>query len=320
MLNKCWKRLAVVLAVGTVLAVGLVGCNEAEVPEAEVIESEVVSETVSEEVSEEVTSEAESESVEEENGGVEYVNFNDKYELMAYLKGLKKTIVIDYDFSKGTEQAIISNGGKYTLKDDNNMLSVISTNKTITDIESHNKYFYAQEPVTDDGRWSIFIQTTGADLEVSFTVMYDDGTSEDFTIYVTLGEDAAEGIGQASTSEVETVQFSNVDELVAYLTGLNKTSIVEFNFSVDENSQSIIPNGAKYTMQRGERLHVVSAKEVESVDANVDNIVIIEPFIENVWAVGVYNSGTDMEVSFTVNYKDGTSEDFTIYVTVDEVM
>ena len=131
MLNKCWKRLAVVLVVGTVLAVGLVGCNEAEVPEAEVIESEVVSETVSEEVSEEITSEAESESAEEENGGVEYFNFADRYEMMAYLKGLKKTIVIDYDFSEGTEQAIISNGGKYTLKDDNNMLSVISTNKTI---------------------------------------------------------------------------------------------------------------------------------------------------------------------------------------------
>ena len=56
MLNKCWNRLAVVLAVGSMLAVGLVGCNEAEVPEAEVIESEVVSETVSEEVSEEITS------------------------------------------------------------------------------------------------------------------------------------------------------------------------------------------------------------------------------------------------------------------------
>ena len=57
MLNKCWNRLAVVLTVGTVLAVGLVGCNETEVPEAEVIESEVVSETVSEEVSEEETEE-----------------------------------------------------------------------------------------------------------------------------------------------------------------------------------------------------------------------------------------------------------------------
>ena len=90
MKTRCWKRFAVVLTVGTMLAVGLVGCNETEVTESEEIESEVVSETVSEKVSEEVTSEAESESAEEENGGVEYVNFNDKYELMAYLKGLKK--------------------------------------------------------------------------------------------------------------------------------------------------------------------------------------------------------------------------------------
>lgn len=310
MLNKCWKRLAVVLVVGTVLAVGLVGCNEAEVPEAEVIESEVVSETVSEEVSEEITSEAESESAEEENGGVEYFNFADRYEMMAYLKGLKKTIVIDYDFSEGTEQAIISNGGKYTLKDDNNMLSVISTNKTITDIEAHNKYFYAQEPLTDDGRWSIFIETTGIDLEVSFTVMYDDGTSEDFTIYVTKG-----GEESPDANEIEIVKFSNVDELIKYAKERGETIITQFDFSIEGSTQVIIPNGAKYTMLMGERMRVIATKEVESIDANVEGLAIYKESVENVWAVGVYNSGTDMEVSFTVNYTDGTSEDFTIYVT-----
>lgn len=315
MLNKCWNRLAVVLTVGTVLAVGMVGCNETEVPEAEVIESEVVSETVSEEVSEEVISEAESESAEEENGGVEYFNFADRYEMMAYLKGLKKTIVIDYDFSEGTEQAIISNGGKYPLKDDNNMLSVISTNKTITDIEAHNKYFYVLEPLTDDGRWSIVIETTGIDLEVSFTVMYDDGTSEDFTIYVTLGEDVAEGIDQASTSEVETVQFSNVEELIECAKERGETIITQFDFSIEGSTQVIIPNGAKYTMLMGERMRVIATKEVESIDANVDGLAIYKESVENVWVVGVLNSGTDMEVSFTVNYKDGTSEDFTLYVT-----
>ena len=315
MLNKCWNRLAVVLAVGSMLAVALVGCNEAEVPETEVIESEVVSETISEEVSEEVISEAESESAEEENGGVEYFNFADRYEMMAYLKGLKKTIVIDYDFSEGTEQAIISNGGKYPLKDDNNMLSVISTNKTITDIKAHNKYFYVLEPLTDDGRWSIFIETTGINLEVSFTVMYDDGTSEDFTIYVTLGEDVAEGIDQASTSEVETVQFSNVDELIECAKERGETIITQFDFSIEGSTQVIIPNGAKYTMLMGERMRVIATKEVESIDANVDGLAIYKESVENVWVVGVLNSGTDMEVSFTVNYTDGTSEDFTIYVT-----
>ena len=310
MLNKCWKRLAVVLVVGTVLAVGLVGCNEAEVPEAEVIESEVVSETVSEEVSEEITSEAESESAEEENGGVEYFNFADRYEMMAYLKGLKKTIVIDYDFSEGREQAIISNGGKYTLKDDNNMLSVISTNKTITDIEAHNKYFYAQEPLTDDGRWSIFIETTGIDLEVSFTVMYDDGTSEDFTIYVTKG-----GEESPDANEIEIVKFSNVDELIKYAKERGETIITQFDFSIEGSTQVIIPNGAKYTMLMGERMRVIATKEVESIDANVEGLAIYKESVENVWVVGVLNSGTDMEVSFTVNYTDGTSEDFTIYVT-----
>lgn len=317
MLNKCWNRLAVVLAVGTVLAVGLVGCNETEVPEAEVIESEVVSETVSEEVSEEVTSEAESESVEEENGGVEYVNFNDKYELMAYLKGLKKTIVIDYDFSKGTEQAIISNGGKYTLKDDNNMLSVISTNKTITDIEAHNKYFYAQEPVTDDGRWSIFIQTTGTDLEVSFTVMYDDGTSQDFTIYVTKGVEAVSENGLQGVGEVEVVNYSDVAGLEKYLQELNKTTFVEYNFGMEGSSQTIVPVGSNYTMQLGDALGIYSNKEITSVIANVDNIDIWSPMMGNIWNIFINTTGTDMEVSCTIKYEDGTQEDVTVYVTIE---
>lgn len=183
MLNKCWKRLAMVLAVGSMLAVGLVGCNETEVPEAEVIESEVVSETVLEEVSEEVTSEAESESVKEETGGV------------------------------------------------------------------------------------------------------------------------------------ESVQFSTLDELIEYTAERNQTAIVEYDFSIDGSTQVIIPKGAKYTMLMGERMRVIATKEVESIDANVDGLSVYKESVENVWVVGVLNSGTDMEVSFTVNYKDGTSEDFTIYVT-----
>ncbi|MBQ7765278.1 MAG: hypothetical protein IJ397_00370 [Lachnospiraceae bacterium] len=184
MLNKCWKRLAVVLAVGSMLVVGLVGCNGAEVPEAEVIESEVVSESVSEEVSEEVTSEAESESVEEEAGGVEYVNYANKVELMTYLEELNQTTIIWYNFSIGTEQAIIPNGEKYTLEGDNSV-TVISTNNNIVDIRANVDYIDTLKSESKENQWAIYVETTGTDLEVSFTVVYEDGTEEDFTIYIT---------------------------------------------------------------------------------------------------------------------------------------
>lgn len=130
-----------------------------------------------------------------------------------------------------------------------------------------------------------------------------------------VSEEPSEEVAEEIAPEVEFVNFSNLDELVAYSAELNQTIIVEFDFSVDGSTQAIIPNGSNYTMQLGERLRVIAIKEVESIDTNVDGIGIMEGTTQNVWVVGVYNSGTDMEVSFTVKYTDGTSEDFTIYVT-----
>ncbi len=181
------RSLVVLLVLCAILSVTLIGCKKpaAENPAPSTPTSEVESEVVSEEVSEPVSEEPSEEVSEEVSTEVEFFNFADKYEMMAYLKKLNQTTIVDYDFTERTEQAIIPNGGKYTFEGDNNMLSVVSINKTITDIEAHNNYFYPQESAVGDGIWRLFIETTGTDMEVSFTVMYDDGTSEDFTIYVT---------------------------------------------------------------------------------------------------------------------------------------
>ena len=310
MLNKCWNRLAVVLAVGSMLAVGLAGCNEAEVPEAEVIESEVVSETVSEEVSEEITSEAESESVEEETGGVETVQFSTLDELIEYTAERNQTAIVEFDFSiDGSTQSIIPNGAKYTMQK-GERLRVIAI-KEVKSIDANVDGLDIHAGTTQNV-WIIGVLNSGTDMEVSFTVNYKDGTSEDFTIYVTKGGEESE---DASQKEIEIVKFSNVEELIECAKERGETIITQFDFSIEGSTQVIIPNGAKYTMLMGERMRVIATKEVESIDANVDGLSVYKESVENVWVVGVLNSGTDMEVSFTVNYKDGTSEDFTIYVT-----
>lgn len=130
-----------------------------------------------------------------------------------------------------------------------------------------------------------------------------------------VSEEPSEEVSEEAAPEVEIVDFSNINELLEYAKERNQATIAEFDFSVAGSSQAIIPNGSNYTMQMGERLHIIAVKEVESIDANVDGIGMMESVIQDVWTIGVYNSGTDMEVSFTVNYTDGTSEDFTIYVT-----
>ena len=62
---------------------------------------------------------------------------------------------------------------------------------------------------------------------------------------------------------------------------------------------------------------IIPNKEVSNVQANV-NYIIIEPSMVG-WSIYFDTTGTDLETSFTVNYADGTSEDFTIYVTVEPV-
>lgn len=130
-------------------------------------------------------------------------------------------------------------------------------------------------------------------------------------------EVVSEEVSEETVEEVEIVNFSNAKELVNYAKGLNKTTMIEYDFSEDGNSQAIIPNGAKYTMQLRNALDVVSNKEIVSIDTTLDYIRTSENPLVGTWLVFIETTGTDVEVSFTVNYADGTSEDFTIYVTLE---
>ena len=130
-------------------------------------------------------------------------------------------------------------------------------------------------------------------------------------------EPSEEVVSEETVEEVEIVNFTNSKELIEYAKSLNKTTMIEYDFSEDGNSQAIIPNGAKYTMQLRNALDVVSNKEIVSIDTTLDYIRTSENPLVGTWLVFIETTGTDVEVSFTVNYADGTSEDFTIYVTLE---
>lgn len=181
---KNWRKSFVVIMVVCFSVGMLAACND----NAENEPIEPVSEVISEEVfvaePSVVEEESISEEILEETGGVEYFNFANKAELMTYLEELNQTTVVWYNFSEGTEQAIIPNGEKYTIEGDNSV-TVISTNKNIVDVRENVDYIDAMKAENKENQWGVFIETTGTDLEVSFTVVYEDGTEEDFTIYVT---------------------------------------------------------------------------------------------------------------------------------------
>ena len=132
-------------------------------------------------------------------------------------------------------------------------------------------------------------------------------------------EPSEEVVSEEPVEEVEIVNFTNSKELIEYAKSLNKTTIIEYDFSEDGNSQAIIPNGANYKLQFTNMLGVVSNKEILSVETSLDYIKTSENPLAGTWVVFIGITGTDIEVSFTVNYADGTSEDFTIYVAVDTV-
>ena len=131
-------------------------------------------------------------------------------------------------------------------------------------------------------------------------------------------EVVSEEVSEEAAEEVEVVNFSNTTELLEYINGFNKTTIAEFNFSQAGSSQSIIPNGSKYTMQLGNMIGVMPFKEVDIIEANSDNISIMSPMEANIWMVFINETGTDIEVSCTIKYADGTEEDITVYVTTME--
>ena len=59
-----------------------------------------------------------------------------------------------------------------------------------------------------------------------------------------VSEEPSEEVSEEAAEEVEVVNFSNTTDLLEYINGFNKTTIVEFNFSQTGSSQSIIPNGS----------------------------------------------------------------------------
>ncbi|MBE5886414.1 MAG: hypothetical protein E7284_08450 [Lachnospiraceae bacterium] len=125
----------------------------------------------------------------------------------------------------------------------------------------------------------------------------------------------SEEVYEEEGKEVEYVNFSNVDELLEHLEKYDRTAIVQYNFSEEGSSQAIIPNGGYYTIKQGTMITIIPNKEVANVQENVGYIIIYEGM--RGWNIDIETIGTDLEVSFTVNYTDGTSEDFTIYVTVE---
>ena len=325
------KNILIILCV--MLAVLLVGCEKEEEMTSELSASEVESEVVSEEVSEPISEEA----VENTEPEVEIINIDTSGirppdALLEYVKTLNKTVIVDFDFSESTEVSIIPNGAKYTMGEneyDIYSLSIMSTAKDISEFKTNVNYISFEKNPLIDSTWTMYLETVGTDLEVSFTVVYEDGTEEDFTIYVTIGEDVS------LPQEVEILSFDNYDAFMDYLKPFHQTIIADYNFS-EKTEQAIIPNGAKYTLKGESDVTAVLAGEVDipvvyeiavistgrmikDITTNVDYISVTEPSdFSNICFIYIETVGTDLEVSFTVNYEDGTSEDFTIYVTTVE--
>ena len=186
------KSTLLVVALIIVIA-SFMACNNAEGVETPVASepassSEAVSEEVSsEEVSEEVSEEP-SEEVYEIVDGIQTVKFDTYDELDIFSHSLEDTVVVSYSFFptfEGAGQAVLYNGAHYTIPE--NHYLTISSQKNIgfATTTTEDIYVGAGEFNIYGKEWSIYVNTTGTDIEIPILIYYTDGTEDTITIYVT---------------------------------------------------------------------------------------------------------------------------------------
>lgn len=196
MKSKSVKKIVLGFVIGAILVVSLIGCKDAEetVPEASTSEviSEVESEVISEEVAEDMSEEAVLEEVSEEENempeivdGVQIVNYSNEEELEGYCEKIENPTIAVFNFTfveKG--QAILYDSAHYTIEKD--FFMTINSSKKIQTVNAQAEYISITNSVNDDGvEWRLFVDTTGKDIEVPLTIIYEDGMDETLTVYIT---------------------------------------------------------------------------------------------------------------------------------------
>lgn len=186
--NRNRTSLVLLAAVCMMMAV-LAGCNETVEESSISSGSEVVSEVVAEPVSEEV-----SEPVSEEISEVVSEEVVEELDLSLYTTENGKKVVdlvndMPYDELKvivwrkdSGAEAILSDGDSYQLEDADDNLYLYYSNQ-VQEIKSNTPHIKLNVRGENVCGFNVFVK--GEDLEVSFTVVYEDGTEEDITIYIT---------------------------------------------------------------------------------------------------------------------------------------
>lgn len=130
------------------------------------------------------------------------------------------------------------------------------------------------------------------------------------------GAEISEENSLKTVEEIEYANCTNGDEFIEYLKQYDGVIIAHFNFSEAGRPQVIIPNGESYTIPEEEVMFIIpNNKEVTDVQ-NITYNCEIDPSMVG-WSIYFYDVGEDQETSFVVNYADGTSEEFALYITVE---
>lgn len=181
------KKFNVLFALSILCYVLLLGCNDSDAANNETVTTEIESEAVSE-VVEEISEEENGTETSEENSlktveEIEYANCANIDEFIEYLKQYDGVIITDYSFAEeGSPQVLIPNGAYHTIPE-GSLISIMPNNKEVADVENIT---YNCEIDPSPKGWIIYFYDKGEDQETSFVVNYADGTSEEFTLYITV--------------------------------------------------------------------------------------------------------------------------------------
>lgn len=312
-----------------------VGCNSntKEIPEESV--AEIASETLStSEISEMAVEESSSEEIESEEpeitDGVQMVYYENIDEFEEYVYSLDSTVLLGYSFHHpgtiASGQAIVFDGAHYTWR--KGAGANITSYKPIESVTSLSDLVEVEKNLIAENKWNLEIDGVHTDIEVPLKVIYEDGTEEKITFFITkdwygIGE---EGYNPTETKlevegDAELVSYNNFDNQDAILdylkeVGTDKTAIaVETEYG---EQLAILYEGAHCYINEDVSM-LIPDDEIRDIDGP-DGLITFHPEDAGFYRMWPErNLAADMEIPLNISYKDGTQETITIYLHYDKL-
>lgn len=312
------------LAVGLLVACGNDAENIPAEPTTEAVQEEVSTAEVSEEVISEEVSETESDVTEIING-VEMVYCTNFDELSEYVSTLDSSVFVEYSFANlgtiASGQAILYDGAHYTMREDSYLHFLYKPG--VKEVSSELNKIELEIEVGMNG-WFVIIWDLVEDKEIPFTIEYEDGSQELFTVYVTKDWYGSweEGYIPVETKlevegNAELTSYDSKEEFLEYLKTEENEGVAIGAYIRDANKQALLYDGSHCSTNESLEFRIADNGIYDIVAPGWISVALSSD--EGFYSIKIVdNYMLDMTLPLDILYDDGTKEKITVNIHCDE--